>query len=74
MFKRFLFCLLPGIFTLSCNNDKTADQQSSAIDSSAKSQPAAIESTLPSVCRVQELGTGKSRKFAVNIKCLQSMG
>src|SRR5258705_3322378 len=49
MFKRFLFYLLPGIFAVSCNNDKTADQQSTAIDSSAtKSQPAAQLSTLPS--------------------------
>jgi len=50
MFKRFLFYLL-GIFTISCNNDKTADQQSTAIDSSAaKTQPVTTEqpSTLPS--------------------------
>ena len=74
MFKRFLFYLLPGIFTVSCNN-KTADQQSTASDSSAtKSQPAAIEqsSTLPAfvVFRNWEQGILKS---AVNIKCLQSV-
>jgi hypothetical protein len=68
MFKRFLFCLLPGIFTLSCNNDKTADEQSSPVDSSAKSQPAAIESTLPPfvVFRNWEQGNPENSQLILN--------
>jgi len=68
MFKRFLFCLLPGIFTLSCNNDKTADEQSSAVDSSAKSQAAAIESTLPPfvVFRNWEQGNPENSQLILN--------
>jgi hypothetical protein len=68
MFKRFLFCLLPGIFTLSCNNDKTADSQLSAVDSSTKSQPAAIESTLPPfvVFRNWEQGNPENSQLILN--------
>ena len=68
MFKRFLFCLLPGIFAVSCNNDKTADQQSTAIDSSAtKSQPA-TESALPSfvVFRNWEQGNPEYSQVILN--------
>jgi hypothetical protein len=68
MFKRFLFCLLPGIFAVSCNNDKTAEQQSTAIDSSAtKSQPA-TESTLPSfvVFRNWEQGDPENSQLILN--------
>ena len=71
MFKRFLFCLLPGMFIVSCNNDKTADQQSTAVDSSAtKSQPSATEqlSTLPSfvVFRNWEQGNPENSQLVVN--------
>jgi len=51
MFKRSLFYLVPGIFMVSCNNNKTPDQPSPAADSSiTQSQPTATEqlSTLPS--------------------------
>ena len=70
MFKRFLFYLLAGIFTVSCNN-KTADQQSTAIDSSAtKSQPAATEqlSTLPSfvIFRNWEQGNPENSQVILN--------
>jgi len=60
MGKRFLAYLIPGIFMISCNNDKTSDQPSTAADSSAKSQPEAMQpaSTLPSfvVFRNWEMG------------------
>ena len=60
MFKRFLFFMLPGIFVISCNNDKPADQQSTAIDSSAtKSQPVTEQvSTLPSFVIYRNWGQG----------------
>ena len=71
MFKRFLFYMLPGIFVISCNNDKTADQQSTAVDTSAtKSEPAAIEqsSTLPSfvVFRNWEQGNPENSQLILN--------
>jgi hypothetical protein len=50
MLKRVLFCLLQGIFIASCNNNKTADEQSTTADSSAianTKQSAEQPSTLP---------------------------
>jgi hypothetical protein len=68
MFKRFLFCLLPGIIAVSCNNDKTADQQSTAIDSSATKSLPATESTLPSfvVFRNWEQGNPENSQLILN--------
>ena len=52
MRKRFLLYLFPGILIASCNSNKTGEQQSTTVDSTAMtrtSQPAATEqpSTLP---------------------------
>lgn len=71
MLKRFLFCLLQGIFIVSCNNNKTADQESLASDSSAaRSQPVASEqpSTLPPfvVFRNWEQGNSENSQLIVN--------
>jgi hypothetical protein len=71
MFKRFLFCLLPGIFIVSCNDNKTTDQQSAATDSSAaKTQPVITEqpSTLPPfvVYRNWEQGYPENSQLILN--------
>jgi len=71
MFKRFLFYVLPGIFVISCNNDKTANQQSTAIDSSdAKTEPVTTEqpSTLPAyvMFRNWEQGDPQNSRLILN--------
>jgi hypothetical protein len=73
MFKRFSFYLLTGIFAVSCNNDKPADQQSTAIDSSAtKSQPAAVESTLPSFVLFRNWEQGDPENSQLILKTYQA--
>lgn len=73
MFKRFSFYLLTGIFAVSCNNDKPADQASTAIDSSAtKSQPAAVESTLPSFVLFRNWEQGDPENSQLILKTYQA--
>jgi hypothetical protein len=73
MFKRFSFYLLTGIFAVSCNNDKPADQQSTGIDSSAiKSQPAAVESTLPSFVLFRNWEQGDPENSQLILKTYQA--
>ena len=77
MFKRFFILPAPGILQLCpATMTKTADQQSTAIDSSAtKSQPATEQLKYTSIlCRVQELGTGNPENSQLMTKCLQGSG
>ena len=71
MFKQFVFCALSGTFIVSCNNNKSADEQSPATDSSAaKSQPVATEQpgTLPAfvVFRNWEQGNSENSQLILN--------
>ena len=70
MFKRFVFCLLPGLLIVSCNN-KAENQPSAAADSSvAKPEPMATEqpSTLPPfvIFRNWEQGNSENSQLIVN--------
>jgi len=70
MFKRFAFCLVTAAFIISCNNQKSEEQQSPAPDSSAaKSESAAAETnTLPSfvVFRNWEQGNSENSQLIVD--------
>jgi len=73
MYKRFLLYLLPGMFIVSCNN-KSADQQSPAADSSAKSRAAADEKVvaLPSFVVYRNWEQGNSENLPIIVSAYQA--
>jgi len=73
MYKRFLLYLLPGMFIVSCNN-KSADQQSPAADSSAKSRAAADEKVvaLPPFVVYRNWEQGNSENLPIIVSAYQA--
>ncbi|HEV8508435.1 MAG TPA: hypothetical protein VGQ53_23730 [Chitinophagaceae bacterium] len=71
MLKRFLFCLLQGVFIVSCNNNKTVDKQSATADSSSianTKQSTEQPSTLPTtvIFRNWEAGDPENSQLILN--------